>query len=189
MESIHPIDPLYSYKALKQKMRNPPNGRVSDELEVVPAREFRRILTTANEVEKVAARNMKVAVGFALVDKFKKDMLEWSRNWQGEIPPAPDLPRHKMDDVTAAVCMHYNTTVEELCSKIRTKDIVRARHVLIYLACIYTPLSLPQIGQRLGQRDHTSALHARNKIKELIDMADERITADVAALKGMLGVS
>ena len=47
----------------------------------------------------------------------------------------------------------------------RNKNIVLARQVAMYLCRELTDLSLPEIGEALGGKDHTTVLHAYNKIK------------------------
>jgi len=54
------------------------------------------------------------------------------------------------------------------CLKKRTKDIVLARQVAIYLSRELTDLSLISIGESFGRRDHTTIIHSYNKIKNKI---------------------
>mgnify|MGYP000962783201 CR=1 FL=1 len=63
-----------------------------------------------------------------------------------------------------AVARHFGVTVEDLRSKARHKEIVAPRHLAMYLLREDARLSYPQIGQLLGGRDHSSVLHACDKI-------------------------
>ncbi|MBZ5869574.1 chromosomal replication initiator protein DnaA, partial [Escherichia coli] len=63
-------------------------------------------------------------------------------------------------------------SLEELRSKSRTRTLVNARQIAMYLCRELTDLSLPKIGQELGGRDHTTVIHADRKIREL--MAERR---------------
>ena len=62
--------------------------------------------------------------------------------------------------------------MDELTSKSRTRTLVTARQIAMYLLRELTEMSLPKIGQELGGRDHTTVIHADRKIREL--MAERR---------------
>ncbi len=63
---------------------------------------------------------------------------------------------------------HFQITISDLCSKNRTKEIAYARQIAMYLCRELTPLSLPKIGQSFGKRDHSTVMHACDKIKTMI---------------------
>lgn len=63
----------------------------------------------------------------------------------------------------------YNVTVEEILAKKRTKAIVFPRQIAMYISRELTDLSLPNIGKEFGGRDHTTVLHAHDKISKLIN--------------------
>ncbi|AJT42256.1 chromosomal replication initiator protein DnaA [Psychromicrobium lacuslunae] len=67
---------------------------------------------------------------------------------------------------------YFKLSLEELQSKSRTRTLVNARQIAMYLCRELTDLSLPKIGQELGGRDHTTVIHADRKIREL--MAERR---------------
>ncbi|MHA7306567.1 chromosomal replication initiator protein DnaA [Arthrobacter sp. TMN-49] len=67
---------------------------------------------------------------------------------------------------------YFNISLEELCSKSRTRSLVTARQIAMYLCRELTDMSLPKIGQEFGGRDHTTVIHADRKIREL--MAERR---------------
>ena len=68
---------------------------------------------------------------------------------------------------------YFKLSMEELCSKSRTRTLVTARQIAMYLCRELTGMSLPKIGQELGGRDHTTVIHADRKIREL--MAERRV--------------
>lgn len=84
--------------------------------------------------------------------------------------------------IMKATALHFGFTLAELLSERRTKDIVRARHVAMYLASRLTVHSLPWIGRQLGGMDHTTILHGVRKIKNGIQF-DQALSADVAAVR------
>jgi len=71
--------------------------------------------------------------------------------------------------IQKAVTDYYTIKVNSLLSKKRTKDIVLARQVAIYLSRELTDLSLTSIGEAFGRRDHTTIIHSYTKIKNKIE--------------------
>ncbi len=71
---------------------------------------------------------------------------------------------------------YYKLKMSDLLSKRRSRSVARPRQVAMALAKDLTNYSLPEIGESLGGRDHTTVLHACRKIKELeaIDRDMER---------------
>jgi chromosomal replication initiator protein len=88
-------------------------------------------------------------------------------------------------DIERVVADHYKLKGPLLRSKKRHKNIAHARHVAMYLARTLINASLPQIGKNFGDRDHTSVLHACNKIKGMVD-DDWRFKEEVEQLIRML---
>jgi chromosomal replication initiator protein len=72
----------------------------------------------------------------------------------------------------AQTAEYFNITLDDLCSKSRTRTLVTARQIAMYLCRELTDMSLPKIGAELGGRDHTTVIHADRKIREL--MAERR---------------
>ncbi len=93
--------------------------------------------------------------------------------------------RVKIEDIQRVVSKHYNVTKADLLSARRTRTIVRPRQIAMYLAKVMTPRSLPEIGRRFGNRDHTTVLHAVRKIEELA-RADHALAQELELLKRML---
>ncbi|MBX3460660.1 MAG: chromosomal replication initiator protein DnaA [Planctomycetes bacterium] len=79
--------------------------------------------------------------------------------------PAP--ARIATDDIIEVVCEHYNVRLNDLLSQRRTKNLAFPRHVAMYLTKELTQLTLTEIGSFFGGRDHSTVLHAINKIKGL----------------------
>jgi len=90
--------------------------------------------------------------------------------------------RVKPQDVIKVVADHFHVKQVAVRGKSRMKDLVRARHVAMYLFCNELGVPLQETGKWFSNRDHTSVLHARDKITK--DMAlDEQLSQDVDALK------
>ncbi|MEG0371547.1 MAG: chromosomal replication initiator protein DnaA [Clostridium sp.] len=67
---------------------------------------------------------------------------------------------------------YYNLRTEDFKSKRRTKNVVYPRQIAMYIARKLTDLSLPKIGEEFGGRDHTTVIHAYEKISNAIDKDD-----------------
>ena len=83
------------------------------------------------------------------------------------------LPNDTPNQVTAATIMavtsaYYAVSMEDLCGSSRSRQLVTARQIAMYLCREMTDLSLPKIGQLFGGRDHTTVMHADRKIRELM---------------------
>ncbi|HHV64005.1 MAG TPA: chromosomal replication initiator protein DnaA [Peptococcaceae bacterium] len=85
--------------------------------------------------------------------------------------------------IQKAVAEHYKMPVQDLKQKKRTRVIAFPRQVAMYLCRELTELSLPQIGEKFGGRDHTTVIHACEKINELKknDPSIERSINDIIA--------
>ncbi|WP_067780348.1 chromosomal replication initiator protein DnaA [Actinomyces vulturis] len=69
---------------------------------------------------------------------------------------------------------YFSITIDDLCSANRSRTIVNARHIAMYLCRELTDLSLPKIGKEFGGRDHTTVMSADRKIRT--QMAERRST-------------
>ncbi len=93
--------------------------------------------------------------------------------------------RVRIEDIQRAVSRHFNVSKADLLSARRTRTIVRPRQIAMYLAKLLTPRSLPEIGRRFGDRDHTTVLHAVRKVEELM-LADRALAEEVEMLKRLI---
>jgi chromosomal replication initiator protein dnaA len=89
------------------------------------------------------------------------------------------------EDIVSTVCRYFNITTADIFSKKKTKNIVEPRMIAIYLITDLLSMPLISIGQLFGGRDHTTVIHARDKISEEIK-TNPRIKIIVADLKNML---
>jgi len=74
-----------------------------------------------------------------------------------------------IDDIVKVISKELNIKLSDIKSKKRTKDVVNARRISIYLTRNLTPNSMPQIAVYFGMKDHTAVSHAMKKINELVD--------------------
>jgi chromosomal replication initiator protein len=87
------------------------------------------------------------------------------------------IPTGAGPEITSATIMaqtaaYFSLTLDDLCGTSRSRVLVNARQIAMYLCRELTELSLPKIGQTFGGRDHTTVMHADRKIRQL--MAERR---------------
>jgi chromosomal replication initiator protein len=97
----------------------------------------------------------------------------------------PDLDRFDVHDIQRLVSRHFNVSEESLRGKRRTDTIAFPRQIGMYIARTMTDLSLADIGGKFGGRDHTTVLHACQKIENLMTN-DPEVRAVVEELMGNL---
>ena len=88
-----------------------------------------------------------------------------------------DILRHKpitVEHILQVVAEYYRVELADLTGRSRNKEIVLPRQVAMYLLREETDASLPQIGDLLGGRDHTTVMYAHDKISEQIETDDNR---------------
>ena len=89
---------------------------------------------------------------------------------------------HTIESVLEVTAAFHDLALEDLTGPRRTKKIAMARQQAMYLARESTEASLPQIGQALGGRDHTTIMHGYNKIVEMLE-ADEELRSEIKQLR------
>uniref|UniRef100_UPI003340E0EF chromosomal replication initiator protein DnaA n=1 Tax=Sandarakinorhabdus sp. TaxID=1916663 RepID=UPI003340E0EF len=143
--------------------------------------EFLARKITANVRELEGALNRVTA--FALLVG-KPITLEFTRETLADLLRAHEK-KLTIDDIQRKVADYYGLKMAELLSERRSRDVARPRQIAMYLAKKLTPRSLPEIGRRFGNRDHTTVMHAVKKITELRGL-DREIDSDVAILARLL---
>jgi len=90
-------------------------------------------------------------------------------------------------DILEAVARFYNLSTKDLTGQGRRKELVWPRQIAIFLMREETNTSYPTIGQELGGRDHTTAMHAYNKIlREVKEKGNEKIKQEIESIKQIL---
>ena len=145
-------------KAIQERMSAP-----DDVLEFIAS----RISTNIRELEGALIR----VTAFASLNRQSVDM------GLAEIVLKDLIPNEQGSQITSATIMaqtaaYFGLTIEDLCGGSRSRVLVTARQIAMYLCRELTDLSLPKIGQQFGGRDHTTVMHADKKIRQL--MAERR---------------
>jgi chromosomal replication initiator protein len=145
-------------KALQERLSVP-----DDVLEFIAS----RISTNIRELEGALIR----VTAFASLNRQPVDMS------LAEIVLRDLIPDDASSQVTPATIMaqtaaYFGLTLDDLQGQSRSRVLVTARQIAMYLCRELTDLSLPKIGQQFGGRDHTTVMHADKKIRQL--MAERR---------------
>ncbi len=123
-------------------------------------------------------------VGYCEVNKQRPSLEYTKKVLEGVL----DRPQQKSIDpqrVIEAVSVYYNLSLEELCGKRRKQEIVRPRQIAMYLLRKENNASFPAIGHQFGGRDHTTAMHACEKITKLLEH-DESLMQDINFIRERL---
>jgi chromosomal replication initiator protein len=91
-----------------------------------------------------------------------------------------------IENIQQTVAEYYKIRVADLLSKKRSREITRPRQLAMSFAKEFTNMSLPQIGDRFGGRDHTTVIHACRKIDELVQ-SDSKMREDHKNLQRLFG--
>ncbi len=90
-----------------------------------------------------------------------------------------------IEEIQKKVSQHFNVKISDMSSARRSRTIARPRQIAMYLSKNLTSRSLPEIGRRFGNRDHTTVIHAVKKVEELMTK-DNSFDEDVQLLIRML---
>jgi chromosomal replication initiator protein len=90
-----------------------------------------------------------------------------------------------LDELVMTVADFYGISRDDLLGRGRIKELVHPRQVVMYLAREELQLTLPQIGDSLGGRDHTTVIYGVDKITQSIDN-DDNIRREVLAIRERL---
>ena len=88
-------------------------------------------------------------------------------------------------DIVKVIADHYNLSTNVIYDKTRRKEIVRARQVAMYILREDFNISYPLIGQKLGDRDHTTVIHSHLKVKEDLK-TDPSLLQEIEKIRIML---
>ena len=92
-----------------------------------------------------------------------------------------------IEQIQKKVSEHFNVKMSDMSSARRSRTIARPRQIAMYLSKNLTSRSLPEIGRRFGNRDHTTVIHAVKKVEELRN-TDVSFDEDVELLIRMLEI-
>lgn len=96
------------------------------------------------------------------------EMVEAGLRWRLSRRVDKGLPDWRFLSIVAFVCFMEGISEDDLRSQNRSRQLVEARQLVVHLARQWTPMSLPEIGRFLGDRDHTTILHAEQQAKRKV---------------------
>ncbi|HEX6197651.1 MAG TPA: chromosomal replication initiator protein DnaA [Jiangellaceae bacterium] len=149
---------ILSKKAAQDSLNVPP-----DVLEYIAS----RIATNIRELEGALIR----VTAFASLNRQPVD-LTLAETVLRDLVPTDTDPEITAATIMAQTAAYFGLTMEDLQGSSRSRVLVNARQIAMYLCRELTDLSLPKIGQLFGGRDHTTVIHAERKIRQL--MAERR---------------
>ena len=152
-------------KAAQDRLAAPP-----DVLEFIASKISRNIRELEGALIRVTAFASlnRQTVDLSLAEVVLKDLI-----------PADGGPEITGATIMAATAEYFGLTMEDLCGSSRSRVLVTARQIAMYLCRELTDLSLPKIGQMFGGRDHTTVIHADRKIRA--QMPERRATYNQVA--------
>ncbi|WP_433699221.1 chromosomal replication initiator protein DnaA [Nocardiopsis sp. CA-288880] len=125
-----------------------------------------KISTNIRELEGALIR----VTAFASLNRQSVD-LDLTSQVLRDLVPSTEVPEVTAGAIMSQTAAYFGLTVEDLCGTSRSRVLVTARQIAMYLCRELTDLSLPKIGQQFG-RDHTTVMHADRKVRAL--MAERR---------------
>lgn len=163
MTDVQPPDLETRIAILRKKAAQERLSVPDDVLEFIAS----RITTNIRELEGALIR----VTAFASLNRQPVDIS------LAEIVLKDLIPHDSANQITSATIMaqtaaYFGLTLEDLQGQSRSRVLVTARQIAMYLCRELTDLSLPKIGQQFGGRDHTTVMHADKKIRQL--MAERR---------------
>ncbi|WP_246495053.1 chromosomal replication initiator protein DnaA [Ameyamaea chiangmaiensis] len=93
--------------------------------------------------------------------------------------------RVTIEEIQRKVAEHWNIRLTDMSSARRSQAVARPRQVAMYLSKQLTSRSLPEIGRKFGNRDHTTVMHAVSRVTDLMQL-DSAFAEDVELLRRML---
>ncbi|MBV9094863.1 MAG: chromosomal replication initiator protein DnaA [Streptosporangiaceae bacterium] len=145
-------------KAVQEGLNAPP-----EVLEYIAS----RISTNIRELEGALIR----VTAFASLNRQSVD-LQLAEIVLKDLIPETQGPQITTAAIMGQTASYFGLSIEDLCGTSRSRVLVTARHIAMYLCRELTDLSLPKIGQQFGGRDHTTVINADRKIRSL--MAERR---------------
>lgn len=141
-------------KAVQDKLNAP-----DDVLEYIAS----KISTNIRELEGALIR----VTAFASLNRQSVDMT-LAEVVLKDLIPDDSSPEITPNLIMAQTAAYFSLTLDDLCGTSRSRVLVNARQIAMYLCREMTELSLPKIGQTFGGRDHTTVMHADRKIRQLM---------------------
>lgn len=146
-------------KKLEQQMINPEN--IDDAVIAYLATNFAK---DVRKLEGALNRVIFYSINFGNSDRITMDVA--MKAFKNETKRQNDIV--SLDSIKDVVATYYGLTVKQIDSKNRTRIIVNARHISMYLVRKHLDLSYSQIGKEFGGRDHSTIISAYDKIESFL---------------------
>ncbi len=168
---ILPTDNLLRTKIIKKKLMEKNSFLESEIIKFLADKITNNVRELEGAINKIIAYSdlMKINLDLNKVQELLVDFLR------------TNIKVTSIQDIQFHVSKYFNINFSDLCSKSRSRFISRPRQIAMYLSKELTEFSYPDIGKLFGGKDHTTVIHAVNKIKNLY-LIDKKIKKDIENL-------
>ena len=156
---VQPPDLETRIAILRKKAANEKLTAPADVLEFIAS----KVQTNIRELEGALIR----ATAFANLNGTTVD-LQLAQIVLKDLIAEGEEPDITVGMIMAQTAAYSEFSIDDLCSVNRSRNLVLARQIAMYLCRELTDMSLPKIGQEFGNRDHTTVMHADRKIRKLM---------------------
>ncbi len=156
---VQPPDLETRIAILRKKAANEKLTAPADVLEFIAS----KVQTNIRELEGALIR----ATAFANLNGTTVD-LQLAQIVLKDLIAEGEEPDITVGMIMAQTAAYSEFSIDDLCSTNRSRNLVLARQIAMYLCRELTEMSLPKIGQEFGNRDHTTVMHADRKIRKLM---------------------
>lgn len=156
---VQPPDLETRIAILRKKCESDHLGIEPEVLELIASRVHSNIRELEGALIRVTAfaSLQRAPADIQMAESVLKDLFPDDRDQQVSVQLIMDI-----------VAEYFSLTIDDLCSPSRSRQLVAARQIAMYLTRELTDLSLPRIGKAFGGRDHTTVMHANSKITKLM---------------------
>ena len=168
---ILPTDNLLRTKIIKKKLMEKNSFLDSEIIKFLADKITNNVRELEGAINKIIAYSDLMKINLDL-NKVKVLLVDFLRT---------NIKVTTIQDIQFHVSKYFNINFSDLCSKSRSRFISRPRQIAMYLSKELTEFSYPDIGKLFGGKDHTTVIHAVNKIKNLY-LIDKKIKKDIENL-------
>lgn len=174
-------------REVRRRLFAPANGRKSTELDIVPEPELRRRRIAEAHAEanrRYLERHASELLQAKRRAELFQDFIEAHRRTGFSYRKGQDgTPIIGFEQIAKATCRYFDLPRLHVFSPRRNARLARARQIIMYFAKELTGMSLPQIGAKLGGRDHTTIIHGHRKVVQLLSAGDPTWIREVSLIR------
>lgn len=120
-----------------------------------------------------------------ILDRCQKD-LEHATGKPVSVHYSIKIHKITVDTIIQIVCEHFQLTWTQIIKQTRERERIIPRQLFVWLACTYTNTSLVELARITGGQDHTTVIHARERVREMIATKDSLYIEPLNAIEKKL---